>query len=31
MGGTPRFDARAMVRPAIDETLQRWESGSIES
>jgi hypothetical protein len=31
MGGIARFDARDMVRPAIDEILERWESGTIGS
>ena len=31
MGGVARFDARDMVRPAIDEILERWQSGTIGS
>lgn len=29
MGGIPRFGARQMVRPTIDEILERWGSGTI--
>ena len=28
MGGIARFDARDIVRPEIDQTLDRWRSGT---
>lgn len=28
MGGVARFDARDIVRPAIDDVLERWQSGT---